>query len=373
MKKYIIPIMNVVLILAIVGGLGFTLWKVFTNDQKAPTTDQTAVSETGATRDEAPTEAELEHFRVGVVQHATAKPNDYCYQGFVDQLKQRGLLSGVDVTYVVENDDEKCIAEIQRLVDEGCDLLYAIGPFAAKNAAAITDEIPIVFAAVTDPEEAGLVESNEVPGGNVTGVSSYTPCFEQIDLIPVILPEAKSIAAIYHSTDENSARQAIIATKEAKEFDYSAELYPVGDEKQIKDALEKIKKNGTDVIFLPNDKLITKYLDTLTAFSFENGIPIICAGEDMLSSGCLATCRINYTSVGRKSADLACEILYGKKDPASLSVIYKYDCYNLVNRQAMEKLGIKLSATALRNVELVDTAEDETEAATEAATEADGE
>ena len=47
------------------------------------------------------------------------------------------------------------------------------------------------------------------------------------------------------------------------------------------------------------------------------------------------------------------------KDPAALPVIYKYDCYNLVNKEVMEKLNIKLSSVAKANVEIVDYTETE--------------
>ena len=354
MKKHIIVIMNIVLIAAIVGALVYSISKALSDKPAEVLLPTESVVEPVAKASSQPETVSGERFKIGIVQHATSKPNDYCYQGFVSQLKSRGLLDNLDIIYVVEDDDEKCVSELKRLIGDGCDLLYAIGPFAAEKAAGLTSELPIVFAAVTDPEEAGLVESNEAPGGNVTGVSSYTPCFEQIDLIPVLLPDADSIASIHNSTDENAVRQAIIASWEAEEFGYTADRYPVSDADGLKDALNKIKEKGTDVIYLPIDKLISEHLDTVTEFSKENGIPIICGNEEMMSKGCLATCKINYTSVGRKSADLACDILYGKKDPAALSVIYKYDCYNLVNKKVLDELGIKLSEIALENVELID-------------------
>ena len=315
--------------------------------------DQPA-SDRSASADEADPAKQLPEVRIGIVQHGIGKDSASCYDGFIEQLGKRKMLENADITYIIENSDEKCIEAIQQLVDDKVDLLYTIGPFASKYAAAATDEIPIVFAAVTDPEEMGLVESNEAPGGNVTGVSSYTPCFEQIDLIPILLPECKSVATIYSSTDVNAVRQAIIACWEAEDFDYTADRYPVSDAEGILKALEDIYDKGTDVIYLPIDRLIRDNLENIIDFSHEYDVPVVCGNRAMMMQGCLATCEINYESIGRRAADLCCDILYSEKDPASLSVIYKYDCHNIVNRQAMELLGIELSNVARANVEIVD-------------------
>lgn len=353
MKKHIVPIMNTALILLICAALVFTIMRALGSKPAEATPDETPAHAT-----EAPTELATappgEHYKVGVVRHGQDPNSDSCYAGFISQLNVRGLLNNLEIVYIIESDGEKCKAAIQKLVDDGCDLLYAIGPFATKYAALATKDIPIVFAAVSDPEEMGLVASNEAPGGNVTGVSSYTPCFEQIDLIPVLLPKADSVAAIYNSTDENAVRQAIIACWEAEDFRYSADRYPVKDQKGLKSALNSIRDKGTDVIYLPIDKLMTENLDTIVDFSHEYGIPVICGNRSMLAAGCLATCEINYTSVGRRAADLCFDILINDKKPAAISVIYKYDCYNIVNQQTLKRLDIELSAVAKANVEVVD-------------------
>lgn len=63
----------------------------------------------------------------------------------------------------------------------------------------MTDSIPILVSAVTDPAASGLVESNEVPGGNVSGTSDLTPVKEQIDLMQQIIPDVKKVGLLYCS------------------------------------------------------------------------------------------------------------------------------------------------------------------------------
>ena len=352
MKKHLVLIMNIVLVAAVIGAIVFTLIRVLSPKPTAVEPAETVAATQSVT--EAATLAPGERYKVSIIQHGPSDDGDACYAGFISQLKKRGLLDSLDIVYIVEADDEKCTSEIKRVVEEGCDLIYTIGPFASKTASDITKDIPIVFAGVKDPEETGLVESNEAPGGNVTGVSSYTPCFEQIDLIPVLLPQTKTVASLYSATNEASVRQAIIASKEAEDFRYTAERYPVKDAKELQKALSDIKDKGIDVIYLPIDKMIYRNMDAICEFSYANKVPIITGNEIMMKAGGLATCEINYNSIGKRSADLSYDVLFGKKDPASLPVIYKYDCHNLVNKEVLEKLGIKLSDVAKANVTIMD-------------------
>ena len=60
-----------------------------------------------------------------------------------------------------------------------CSLLQPCGPIYRRK----TTEIPILGTAITDYEVARLVDSNEAPGGNVSGTTDMNPIKEQIDLL----------------------------------------------------------------------------------------------------------------------------------------------------------------------------------------------
>ena len=54
-----------------------------------------------------------------------------------------------------------------------------------------TQEIPILFTAVTDPVSAKIVNSMEKPGTNVTGTTDMNPIKEQLELLLQIVPDTK--------------------------------------------------------------------------------------------------------------------------------------------------------------------------------------
>ncbi len=362
MKKHFVLIMNILLVLVILGAVGFTIYNVVSqeNAENAPISDKSVtLPSQGEEETDLPSVDPSERYKIGIIQHYNRPESNDCYAGFISELSDLGLIGNVDIVYIIEEDEKRCKSEIQRLINEGCDLLCTIGPYASTVAASLTTDIPIVFAGIADPEKVGLVSSNENPGGNITGVSSYTPAFEQIDLIPMLIPKATTIAAMYSSTNEYAVTQAFIAEKEAEEIGMKAEMYPITRPREINTALEEIKKSGANAIFLPVDKFIYKYMKFILEFTDKNRIPVFVGNELMLKNGAFATCTINYTSIGRKAARQSYDILFGKKDPASLSVIYKYDCYNIVNKASADKLMIRLTADMRDRVEMKDYSKEE--------------
>ena len=351
MKKNLIIVLSVILIVAVIGVVVFAIISAMNKQNETDTSVATSDS-ADATKPAIET-LYSEHYKVGVIQTGLGSASKDCYGGFMMELDEKGLLANLEVQYIVEDNEELCRTKIKELIDSGeIDLLYTIGRFASETAAELTKDIPIVFGAVNSPDEVGLVESNEVPGGNVTGVSSYTPCFEQIDLIKTIMPNAKTVAALYSATDQDAVLQGIIAAREAKNIGLDCTQFTIEDKAALKTALEKIKEDKIEVIYIPVDKFLNSNISTIIDFSKENNIPVICGDEATLAQGALGTSVINYESIGRKAAGMAEDILFNKKDPATLSVMYKHDCTNMVNKAVRDAMKIEIPATALGEIEL---------------------
>ena len=350
MKKGILIAVSVIVIIAILGAVVYIT--VFSSGNLRNGDTATATNDSVNLNNSADATLYSESFKIGVIQTGLGSASKDCYGGFMMELDERQLMGNLDIVYVVEDNQDRCRTKIKELIDDGCDLLYTIGRFATEASAEITKDIPIVFGAVNSPDEIGLVDSNEVPGGNVTGVSSYTPCFEQIDLIKVLMPKAKSVAALYSATDEDAVLQGIIAAREAENIGMTCTQYPIEDKDALESALKKIKDAKTEVVYIPVDKFLSSNIDAITAFSYENKIPVICGDEATMAQGALATSEINYMSIGRKAAGMVCDILFEKEKVSTLPVMYKHDCTNLVNKAVRDKLGIESPATALGEIEL---------------------
>ena len=199
--------------------------------------------------------------------------------------------------------------------------------------------------AVTDPAESGLVESNDAPGGNVTGTSDMTPVKEQIDLLKKLIPDAKTVGVLYCSAESNSVLQADMAKEACKAAGLEAADYTVSSSNEIQTVVESMI-GKVDVIYAPTDNMIAAGMATVAMIANENKIPIICGEEGMVKEGGLATYGINYYELGYKTGEMAAKILTEGADPASMPIEYlsTEECSLLINKETADTLGIDVSS-----------------------------
>ena len=152
---------------------------------------------------------ETKKVTVGISQFVEHPSLDAARDGFVEALKDGGYTEGENLTLDVQNasGDQATATNIaSNFASSGDDLILGIAtPSAQSLAQAVTDK-PVLFTAVTDPVDAGLVDSAEAPGGNVTGTTDMNPVADQIKLVKQLKPSAKSVGIIYSSGETRRSR-----------------------------------------------------------------------------------------------------------------------------------------------------------------------
>lgn len=282
--------------------------------------------------------------KIGVSQLVTHDALDASYKGFVDGLSEAGYVDGKNIKIDYQNasgDQSNCTTIAQKLVTDGNDLILAIATNAAQACANATSEIPILITAVTDPEATGLVESNEVPGGNVSGTSDLTPVAEQMKLLKRILPDANKVAILYCSSEVNSQIQAEMAVKEAENLGLETVHATVSASTEIQQVVESLI-GKVDAIYAPTDNMIASGMATVAMIANENNLPVIVGEEGMLSEGGLATYGISYYELGKQTAAQAVKIIEDKAKIESLPIEYiNADKVKIkINEEVASQLGI---------------------------------
>lgn len=282
--------------------------------------------------------------KIGVCQLVTHDALDAAYEGFVDGLKEAGYVEGENISIDYQNaqgDQSNCNTIATKLVNENCDLILAIATNAAQSCANATKDIPILVTAVTDPADAGVVESNEVPGGNVSGTSDLTPVKKQMELLVKLLPEAKKIAVLYCSSETNSQIQADMAKTEAEALGLETQFATVSASNEIEQVVQSLV-GEVDAIYTPTDNMIASGMSTVAMIANANGMPVICGEEGMVENGGLATYGINYYNLGKQTADQAVQILEGKADTASMPIEYLEEVSLVINEEVAAELEITI-------------------------------
>ena len=287
--------------------------------------------------------------KIGIVQLVEHPALDASYQGFVDGLKDAGYIDGENIKIDYQNaqgEQANCVTIAQKLVSDRDDLILAIATPAAQAVANLTTEIPVLVTAVTDPETAHLVNSNKLPGTNVTGTSDLTPCAAQMDLLKRLIPDAKKVAMLYSSSEENSRFQVNLAKEACDKIGLSYVDATVSNTNEIQQVVQSLV-GKVDVIYTPTDNMVASCMATVSMVANEAKIPVIVGEDGMVQGGGLATYGINYYELGKQTAVMAVDILKNGKKPAEMPIQYLNTCDFSYNKDTAELLGISIPVELL--------------------------
>lgn len=281
--------------------------------------------------------------KIGVLQLTEHPALDASNKGFVEALDEAGITYNIDQQNA-QNDQSACQTIAHKLVNDGNDLILAIATPAAQAVAGATDEIPIVGTAITDFASAGLVQSNDKPGKNVTGSSDLTPVADQFDLLVKLLPQAKTVGVLYCTAESHSDVQVKLADQAAANHGLKLVRYSVSSSNEIQQVVESMV-GKVDVVYTPTDNTIAAGMTTVTMITNDNKLPTICGEEGMVDNGGLATYGINYEELGKLAGQMAVKILKGESKPADMAIEHldASKCTLKTNEETAKKLGIDLS------------------------------
>lgn len=291
-------------------------------------------------------------YKIGVLQLTNHGALDQANEGFVAALKDKGISEDCLDQQNAQNDQAACQTIAQKFVTDGDDLIFAIGTPAAQAAAGATTDIPIVGSAITDYAASGLVESNEEPGGNVTGSSDLTPVSDQIDLLTKLLPDVKAVGLLYCSAEANSEIQVKMAEEALDKKNLSHDRFSVSSSNEIQQVVESMV-GKVDAIYAPTDNTIAAGMATVAMVANGNDLPTIVGCDTMVEDGGLASYSINYYDLGYKAGEMAADILQNGADPATMPIEYlsSDECTLIANQATAAALGIDI--TQLEGAKLV--------------------
>ena len=242
----------------------------------------------------------------------------------------------------------------QKFKTDRVDLAIGIAtPTAMALANAITDA-PIVFCAVTDPVDAGLVPSLEQSAGNITGVSDMTPVKDQIALLAE-LTDIKAIGHVYSSGEANAVRLAEVAKEACDELGIEFVGTTVSTSAEVKQAAQSIA-GRVDAFYVSTDNTVVSALASMGDVAASAGLPILSADPTSAAeNGVFLAWGFDYYKMGLATGRLAVEILNGA-DPASIPTQFMTsvdDIELFLDLQIAEKLGIEVPAELIEKAATV--------------------
>ena len=253
-------------------------------------------------------------YKIAIVQqldHASLNEIRDAIEAELDQIAAAKSIAIEYKHFNGQNDPSVLNQIVAQVVSDGYDAIIPIATTAAQCmvTAAEGKNIPIIYAAVSDPVEAGLTGF-----ANVTGVSDALNTAFILDMMLAIDPDIGTVGLLFSNSEPNS----VTPIKEAKAYLDSKGIAYI--EKTGNTADEVLTAASAlvgrcDAVFTPTDNAIMNVAPTVAETLNGAGIPHYAGADSFVQAGSFTTCGVNYTELGTYTAGMAMDILLGGATP----------------------------------------------------------
>lgn len=246
-----------------------------------------------------------ESYRVAIVKQMDHASLDEIANAVAAELKEISGEKNVDIEYEIYSGqgEQTTLKQIgDQAVAEGVDVIIPVATLAAQvmTSCAEGTDIPVVYAAVSDPEAAELTGIDYV-----TGTSDALNTKFILEMMQKENPEIKKVGLLYSLSEANSKKPI----EDAKEYLDQAKIKYVEQTASTNDeviaAASSLIAEGVDAIFTPTDNVIMAAELAIYEKLAEAGIPHYTGADSFVRNGAYITCGVNYTDLGTETADLA--------------------------------------------------------------------
>jgi putative tryptophan/tyrosine transport system substrate-binding protein len=289
---------------------------------------------------------------IGFMSARGPEDSAYLLEAFHRGLAEGGFVEGQNIAIEfrwAHGQYDRLPAIAADLVSRRVNVITAVGgdpsPLAAKRA---TSTIPIVFGMGSDPVSAGLVESFNRPGGNVTGVTLLTNLMEpkRLGLLRELAPGAPLIGILLNPNFRPAALQLQQIDEAARGVGQRIAVARASTDEELDAAFAALVKEHVDALLVGGDPYFDTRRERIVAFAQQQRLPAIYQFREYAVAGGLLSYGVSITDAYRQYGVYTAKILKGAK-PADLPVLQPTKFETVINLKTAKVLGIKISDNLL--------------------------
>ena len=334
MKKFV-AVLSAAAMLATLAACGST---AATTSTAASSADTAAASSSEA----AAADDTAKSYKIAVVQQLDHASLDEIRTAVEAELDAKAAEKGITIEYKDFNgqNDATTLNQIgTQVVSDGYDAVVPIATLAAQcmaNACA-EDQIPVVYAAISDPAAADLTGLDYV-----TGTSDALNTTFIMDMMLAQNPDVQKVGLLYSQSEAHSTKPIADAKAYLDEKGIAYEEKTANTNDEVITAASALIADDVDAVFTPTDNVIMAAELAIYENLAEAGIPHYTGADSFVRNGAFATCGVNYTDLGHQTADLAYDAMTKGMD--DLEDYYLMDGGIItVNTETAAALGIEYS------------------------------
>ncbi|MCF7927756.1 MAG: ABC transporter substrate-binding protein [Spirochaetales bacterium] len=302
-----------------------------------------------APQEEEAAEESAEAYQVGIAKFVSHPALDAIEQGIMDELDELGVNAEFDLQNA--NADMTTAASIaNKFKADEVDLVVGIATPTAQALVNTFKDTPVIYSAVTDPVDAGLVDSYDEGGANVTGASDMTPVRQQIEFLADLI-DLETLGHVYSSSEANAVRLAELAREACEDLGIEFVESTVQNSAEVKQATQSIV-GRVDGIYVSNDNTVVSALGSLSNTARQAGVPVMSADPSSAETyDVLAAWGFNYYKMGRATGKIIKDVLEGTptSEIPTRFMTSQEDIELLLNLDLAEEMGIEFPEKTIEN------------------------
>ena len=302
-KKVVSVVLAAAMTTTLVAGCGSTGSVDTAADTSAEAAEDTEATDTADTTEAATGDT----IKVAVVKQMDHASLDEIANAVEEELDAIAAKNGVTIEYETYSGqgDQSVLNQIgTQVVSEDVDVIIPIATLAAQVMANCAEETqtPVVYAAISDPDAAELTGIDYV-----TGTSDALNTDFIMDMMFKQNPDVQKVGLLYSLSEANSTKPIADAKAYLDEKGIAYEEKTASTNDEVITAASALVADGVDAVFTPTDNVIMAAELAIYETFADAGIPHYTGADSFIRNGAFATCGVNYTDLGHKTADLAYE------------------------------------------------------------------
>ncbi|GAA0393376.1 ABC transporter substrate-binding protein [Paenibacillus motobuensis] len=286
-------------------------------------------------------------YKIAISQIVEHPSLDATREGFLAALKDAGIVEGENLKLDYNNaqgDPNNNMTIAQKIAGEKYDLVLGIATLPAQALASQVKNSPVMFAAVTDPLDAKLIDNLEKPGGNVSGASDTNPeaIAQLMDFIAGNFPDVKTVGVVLNQGEPNAVVMTNLAEKALEKHGIKIVKASVTNTSEVKQAAESLVGRA-DAIYITLDNTVVEAVSTVIQVANDNDIPFFSSDRDSVEKGAFATVGFKYYDHGYQAGQMALQVLKEGKKIGDLKVTVPEKLDLILNLKAAEEQGITVT------------------------------
>jgi putative ABC transport system substrate-binding protein len=282
------------------------------------------------------------HLRIGLVYFAPEEGADLCMKGVVDGLKEQGFDKGRNLEVLsahAQGEIENIPLLIQNFISQNVDLIMTLTTPCLTAACSLARNKHVVFTYCYDPVAAGAGTSFASHLPNITGVGSFPPVADTVDLIQKLIPAVKAVGTVYNTSEANSVKVISVAREAFKKKGIALEEVTATNTSEVFQSAQVACSRKVQALWVTGDNTALQSFDAIVKATKNAKLPLFINDPEFTSRGAVACVGLGWYPAGRAGGALAARVLRGE-DPQNIPFQEVAMQKLVLNQDAAKTVGI---------------------------------